>query len=54
MAHTYTAYARYGNNQPDQEWTGLTRNQAIWRYNWIKRNWWNLFSEYREYGWHRD
>lgn len=54
MARTYTAFVRFGNNQPDQEWPGLTRGQAVWRYHWIKRNWFNLFNGYREYGYQAD
>lgn len=47
---TYKAFVRYGNTKPDQEWAGLTYGQAKWRYHWIKRNWYQLFGEYREYG----
>lgn len=46
---TYRAFVTKGN-EPDQEWTGLTRSQAQWRYHWIKRNWYSLFGGYREYG----
>jgi hypothetical protein len=51
---TFCAYVRHGNGKPDQYWTGLTRNQAKWRYHWIKRNWWNLFRDFREYGYRRE
>jgi hypothetical protein len=56
MAYTgnYIAFVRFGNGAPDQEWRGLTRNQAKWRYHWIKRNWWTLFRDFREYGWTRE
>lgn len=51
---TYSAYVRNGHGQPDKEWRGLTRGQAKWRYHWVQRNYWNLFRDYREYGWRRE
>jgi hypothetical protein len=51
---TYRAFVRFGNGKPDQEWKGLRKAQAQWRYNWIRRNWYTLFGEYREYGWQRE
>jgi hypothetical protein len=54
QAKTYRAFVKYGNDKPDECWTGLTKGQAQWRYHWIKRNWWNLFRDFREYGWQRE
>jgi hypothetical protein len=54
QAKTYRAFVRYGNDKPCQQWAGLTKGQAQWRYHWIKRNWWNLFRDFREYGWERE
>jgi hypothetical protein len=51
---TYCAYVRFGNGEPDQVWPGLTKGQAKWRYHWIKRNWWTLFRDFRQYGWSRE
>jgi hypothetical protein len=48
---TYEAFVRHGNaDKPDVYWHGLTYGQARWRYHWIRRNWFELFGEYREYG----
>jgi hypothetical protein len=54
QAKTYRAFVKYGNDKPDEYWTGLTKGQAQWRYHWIKRNWWNQFRDFREYGWQRE
>jgi hypothetical protein len=54
QAKTYRAFVKYGNDKPCQQWAGLTKGQAQWRYHWIKRNWWNLFRDFREYGWERE
>jgi len=54
QAKTYRAFVKYGDDKPNQEWGGLTKGQAQWRYHWIKRNWWNLFRDFREYGWQRE
>ena len=51
---TYAAFVRYGNDEPEQRWTGLTKGQAKWRYHWIKRNYYSLFKSFREYGWERE
>jgi hypothetical protein len=53
--HTYEAFVRFGNqDKPDIYWRGLTYGQAQWRYNWIKRNWFEQFGEYREFGFRRE
>lgn len=36
MSKTYTAYAVYENGDKD-EYTGLTRTRALWRFHWFKR-----------------
>jgi hypothetical protein len=51
MDKGYRAFVRYRNGKPDIIWPGLTRGQAKWRYHWIKRNWWTLFGDSREFGW---
>lgn len=51
---TYRAFVRFGNGKPDQEWSGLSKGQAKWRYHWIKRHYWDLFRDFREYGWQRE
>lgn len=48
---TYRAFVRYHNGKPDVVWAGLRKGQAQWRYNWIRRNWWQLFSDSRAFGW---
>jgi hypothetical protein len=59
MAYTgkYIAYVRFADGTR-QEWNGLRKTQAQWRYNWIGRNinWRNQFGEkeYCEFGWQRE
>ena len=36
MSKTYTAYAVYENGDRD-EYPGLTKSRAVWRYNWFNR-----------------
>lgn len=36
MSKTYIAYAVYENGDKD-EYTGLTRTRALWRFHWFKR-----------------
>ena len=48
---TYEVFVRAGNpGKPDIHWSGLSYGQARWRYHWIRRNWYEKFGEYREYG----
>lgn len=37
MTKTYEAYAVYENGDKDQ-YTGLTKRRALWRYHWFNRH----------------
>lgn len=54
---TYCAYVRFADGTR-QEWTGLRKTQAQWRYHWINRTvqYRNRFGEreYIEFGWRRE
>ena len=46
----YMAWIRYADGT-EQQWTGLRKTQAQWRYHWIRRNWWNSFRDAKGWGW---
>ena len=50
MTHDYMAWVRYADGT-EQRWTGLRKEQARWRYNWIRRNWWDHFRDAKGWGW---
>lgn len=48
---TYAAYAKHHDHTKNQEWPGLTKGQAKWRYHWLARNY---TSDMKEWGWKRE
>ena len=51
---TYTTYAKYHDTSKSQEWTGLRKTQAMWRYHWLARQARRTMDWPREYGWNRE
>jgi hypothetical protein len=51
---TYTAYAKYHDDSKNQEWTGLSKGQAKWRYHWLARQAKQSMDWPKERGWQRD
>lgn len=51
---TYRAYAKHHGTSKSQEWAGLTRGQAQWRYQWIARQARQTIDWPKEYGWGRE
>lgn len=45
---TYTAWAINSDGDKD-EYTGLTRSRALWRYHWFRRHHYGL--RLRQWGW---
>ena len=50
MMGNYMAWITYADGT-EQQWTGLRKTQAQWRYHWIRRNWWNSFRDAKGWGW---
>ena len=50
MMGDYMAWVRYADGT-EQQWTGLRKGQARWRYHWIRRNWWDNFRDAKGWGW---
>lgn len=50
MMGDYMAWVTYADGT-EQQWTGLRKGQAQWRYHWIRRNWWNSFRDAKGWGW---
>jgi hypothetical protein len=57
MTSTYQAYVEVVTDDGTQrtEWTGLRRDQARWRYHWIKRSWWRgEIKRLKTFGWREE
>ena len=50
MTHDYMAWVRFADGT-EQQWMGLRKEQARWRYHWIRRNWWDHFRDAKGWGW---
>jgi hypothetical protein len=52
MSGDYMAWVRYADGSWEQ-WTGLRKTQAQWRYNWIRRRtaWGSEFYHAKQWGW---
>ena len=48
---TYRAFVKHHNSTEIQEWTGLRKTQAMWRYHWLARNY---RENFKEWGWGRE
>lgn len=47
----FRAYVRFADDQPEQQWDGLSWHKAHWRFHWVKRQFFaGNFRNVKDYG----
>jgi len=52
MTQDYRAFVRFTDGT-EQEWTGLRRKQATWRFHWVSRNSMSFGKQVASYSWEK-